>query len=114
MTSYDFGDVVLVPFPFTDQRGNKKRPAVIVSSAAYNASRLDPILMAITSHVRTTTAFVEFVISEWQKAGLLKASVIKPVLATVERRLILRRLGRLEQIDRTSLRQTLHVILRLT
>jgi len=111
MTSYDFGDVVLVPFPFTDQRGNKKRPAVIASSAAYNASRLDLILMAITSHVRTTTAFGEFVISEWQKAGLLKASVIKPVLATVERRLILRRLGRLEQIDRTSLRQTLHVIL---
>lgn len=26
-----FGDVVLVPFPFTDQSGTKKRPAVIVS-----------------------------------------------------------------------------------
>jgi mRNA interferase MazF len=35
MISYDFGDIVLVPFPFTDQSGIKKRPAVIVSSAAY-------------------------------------------------------------------------------
>jgi mRNA interferase MazF len=110
MTSYDFGDVVLVPFPFTDQRGSKKRPAVIVSSAAYNAARLDLILMAITSQVRATTAFAEVFISEWQKAGLLKASVIKPVLATVERRLVLRRLGRLERTDRITLRRMLPVI----
>ncbi len=25
MTSYNFGEVVLVPFPFTDQTTNKKR-----------------------------------------------------------------------------------------
>lgn len=31
---FDFGDVVLVPFPFTDQSGTKKRPAVIVSIAS--------------------------------------------------------------------------------
>ena len=30
---FDFGDVVLVPFPFTDQSGTKKRPAVVVSIA---------------------------------------------------------------------------------
>jgi mRNA interferase MazF len=111
MTSYDFGDVVLVPFPFTDQRGDKKRPAVIVSSAAYNVARLDLILMAVTSQVRATATFGEVLIGGWQKAGLLKASVIKPVLTTVERRLILRRLGRLEQRDRTTLRQMLPVIL---
>ena len=34
-TGYSFGDVVLVPFPFTDQAGTKKRPAVIISNAAY-------------------------------------------------------------------------------
>ena len=38
-TSYSFGEIVLVPFPFTDQTGIKKRPAVIVSSAAYNVAR---------------------------------------------------------------------------
>ncbi|MEH2305953.1 hypothetical protein [Nostoc sp.] len=32
MTNYEFGDVVLVPFPFTDQTTTKKRPAVVVSS----------------------------------------------------------------------------------
>jgi mRNA interferase MazF len=34
MIDYKFGDIVLVPFPFTDQTTAKKRPAVIVSSNA--------------------------------------------------------------------------------
>jgi mRNA interferase MazF len=73
MTSYDFGDIVLVPFPFTDQSGIKKRPAVVVSSAAYNTARLDLILMAVTSQVRPVTTFGEVLISDWQKAGAVEA-----------------------------------------
>jgi mRNA interferase MazF len=110
MTSYDFGDVVLVPFPFTDQSGIKKRPAVVVSSVAYNVSRIDLILMAITSQIKSSQGFAEVVVVEWQKAGLLKASVIKPVMTTVERRLVLRRLGTLEHSDRAALRQAIQTM----
>ena len=46
---FDFGDVVLVPFPFTDQSGTKRRPAVVISLAGYNISRRDIVIMAITS-----------------------------------------------------------------
>ena len=49
MTSYKFGDVVLVPFPFTDQSSSKKRPAVVVSSAAYHAEHINLMLMGISS-----------------------------------------------------------------
>ena len=31
---FKFGDVVLIPFPFTDQTALKKRPAVVASSEA--------------------------------------------------------------------------------
>ena len=48
-TDYSFGDVLLVPFPYTDQAGTKNRPAVIVSSAAYNSARRDFVIMAVTS-----------------------------------------------------------------
>jgi mRNA interferase MazF len=40
MTNYEFADVVLVPFPFTDQTTTKKRPAIVVSSADYQTSTL--------------------------------------------------------------------------
>jgi len=74
-----FGDVVLVSFPFTDQSGAKKRPAVIVSSSEYNASRRDVVIMAITSQVRTFHDFGEALVFDWQAAGLIKPSVFKPV-----------------------------------
>ncbi len=48
-TTYNFGDIILVLFPFTDQTTSKKRPAVVVSSDAYNNDRPDIILMAVTS-----------------------------------------------------------------
>jgi mRNA interferase MazF len=40
-SGFGFGSGVLVPFPFTDQSGSKKRPAVVVSSHGYNTSRRD-------------------------------------------------------------------------
>jgi mRNA interferase MazF len=41
MTRYNFGDIILVPFPFTDQSTLKKRPAVVLSAAAYNNNHGD-------------------------------------------------------------------------
>ena len=111
MTNYNFGDVVLVPFPFPDQTGTKKRPAVIVSKSVYNSSRPDLVLMAITSQVGKPVRSDEIEIVEWQKAGLLKPSVIKPVFTTIERNLVLRKLGKLERIDEENLREILQEIL---
>jgi mRNA interferase MazF len=83
----------------------------VVSSAIYNNTRFDLILMAITSQIKTAPAVGEVAVAEWQAAGLLKASVIKPVLTTIEKRLVLHRLGQLEQTDRSALQQALGVIL---
>jgi mRNA interferase MazF len=107
----EFGDVVLVPFPFTDQTGTKKRPAVVVSSDAYHRDRPDVILMAVTSQVRPAVGLGEIAVERWKEAGLLKPSVLKPLLATVERRLVIRTLGRLEAPDREALLRGLKTIL---
>lgn len=102
---FSFGDVVLVPFPFTDQSGSKRRPAVVVSSADYNASRRDVLIMAITSQVRTPLAFGEAMVADWQGAGLVKTSVLKPVFATIEQGLVVRTMGHFSEADIKTLRQ---------
>lgn len=102
-----FGDIVLVPFPFTDQTASKQRPAVIVSSAAYNTARPDVILMAITSQLHASAAFGEVWLTDWQGAGLLKPSAVKPVIATLEQPLIIRQLGTLADADAQALRRTI-------
>ena len=104
-SSFSFGDVVLVPFPFTDQSGTKKRPAVVVSSHGYNSSRRDIVIVAITSQVRVPLAFGEAMVADWQGAGLVKASVLKPVFTTIEQALVIRTMGALSIADGKTLRE---------
>jgi mRNA interferase MazF len=111
MTIYKFGDIVLVPFPFTDQTTSKKRPAVVVSSDAYNAGRPDLIIMAITSRLHQVNKLGEEMVDDWQAAGLLKPSVFKPILATIENTLVLRKLGSITSKDSRTLKQILQDIL---
>ena len=108
--AFGFGDVIVVPFPFTDQTAIKRRPAVVVSSAAYNRERPDVILMAITSQVRPAPTVGEVAIVEWRAAGLLKPSVIKPLVTTVEANLVVRQLGTLGSGDQQALRQVLAAV----
>ena len=105
--TYKAGDVVLVGFPFTSLSTVKKRPAVVLSSQAYQASRPDIILLAITSQVRHPLGFGEHLISDWQDAGLLKLSVFKPLIATIDQTLIIRSMGRLTRRDYQSLQRLL-------
>jgi mRNA interferase MazF len=107
MTTYSFGDVVLVPFPFTDLTASKRRPAVVVSSDAYNSARPDVIVMAVTSQLSSYSRLGEVVVGDWKTAGLLKASIIKPILTTIEKVLVIRTLGRLERGDLSGLRDAL-------
>jgi mRNA interferase MazF len=101
---YEFGAVVLVAFPFTSQLSTKRRPAVVVSKFAYGMIRGDVVVMAVTSQMRANEALGEVPVLEWQTAGLLKPSAIKPVFATLEQTLILRTLGTLHSRDQTALR----------
>ncbi len=108
-----FGDIVLVSFPFTDQTTTKKRPAIVISSAAYNSARPDIIFMAVTSQLRAAAVLGEVWLTEWQAAGLLKPSAAKPVIATIERSLVIDQLGSLAKVDSEMLRLALCQIIDL-
>ncbi|MBE7545684.1 MAG: type II toxin-antitoxin system PemK/MazF family toxin [Candidatus Kuenenia stuttgartiensis] len=98
MTVYNRGDVVLVPFPFSNQTIIKKRPAVIISSDVYNNTSSDIVIMAITGKTGNLT-IGECLIEDWQSAGLLKPSSIKPAISTIEQSLVLKKLGKLSPKD---------------
>lgn len=66
--------------------------------------RPDVILMAITSQLRASAGFGEVWLKEWQAAGLLKPSAVKPLVVTLDRALIIRQLGYLGEDDSRALR----------
>jgi mRNA interferase MazF len=108
---YEFGDVVLVRFPFTSQTAFKQRPAVVISNRAYNLARPDAVIMAITTQFHSPSSVGEVWIGQWQAANLLKPSAVKPVFATLEQSLILKRLGKLQASDQAALRQAIGAML---
>jgi mRNA interferase MazF len=64
-TSFSQGDVVLVPFPFTDLSAVTQRPALVLSPDRSNKLRPDLVVAAITSQIPTTPGDDEvFVIRE--------------------------------------------------
>lgn len=111
MIIYNFTDILLVPFPFTDQTSTKKRPTVVISSNSYNQQRPDLIIMAITSQIGTSLLFGEIIINDYVSAGLIKPSVIKPVITTIDKSLVIRKLGQFQALDCNNLKNLLQIIL---
>jgi mRNA interferase MazF len=92
------GDLVLVPFAFTDQSRSKKRPALVVSPASSNRSG-DLTIAFVTSRLTTPPREGDYRVEEWQAAGLPKPSLVRMKFVTLSRALILRTLGRLSPDD---------------
>ena len=111
MTDYNPGDVVLIPFPFTDLSTVKQRPAIILSSTAFNHRHQDAILAAITSHVPEVLMSDEYLLNdaEQREAGLPKPSMVKVgKIVTLDQRLIRKQLGRMPE---TGQQQLIHIAL---
>lgn len=107
------GDVILVPFPFSDLSATKARPAVIVSSPAYHSSEPDLILAAITSQLSGATSPLDYVLSEWHLAGLRRPSALKPVLFTLDPARVILHIGTLTPTDMAQVDQRLRIALAL-
>lgn len=97
MTHYEPGAVVLVHFPFTDLGSVKRRPAVVVSPSGYSGVHGDLVLLALTSQHQPDDLLK---LDRWQAAGLPKPTWLKPVIGTLSRQLVERRLGAVAPLDR--------------
>jgi mRNA interferase MazF len=98
MTSCKRGDVVLVPFPFTDLSSAKQRPALVTSADAWNAAQSDVVLVALTSHMTGPRAPGDYVltVADLHSGGLPKPSLVRTTkIFTMHQGLLRRTLGHL-------------------
>src|ERR1700739_3473526 len=111
MTPFRRGDVVLVPFPFTDFKSHKWRPAVIVSP---KVSRRGDVIVAFISSVlpfdkpEENAVVVESADAGFRKTGLKVSSVFRmDKLITLHFSLILRHMGHIPTSLQRKLDQAL-------
>ena len=110
MTTYSQGQVVLIPFPFTDLSAVKQRPAIVLSSNAYNQTHPDVILVAITSQVPVRLKPDEYPLSsmEQKAAGLPKPSIVRlGKIVTISQQLIRKTVGKLSPKTTQQLKEIL-------
>ena len=99
-TVFQTGDVVLVPFPFTDLTSVKTRPVVVVSVRDSDAATGDFTVAMITSVPRHTP--FDYPLRDWRAANLLAPSWVRAKLATLSTALVRYRPGRLTDADLTE------------
>jgi len=92
------GDVVLVPFPFTDLTATKVRPAVVVSADPQGEDVTLAFISSVVARVQlgATDLVIEPENPDFARTGLNRASMLRMAkLLTLSRAMILRRLGTL-------------------
>lgn len=105
------GDVVLVPFPFTDLSAAKVRPGVVISDERYNAIEPDVILGALTSQLAASRGPFDYQVRDWRRAGLRLPSAFKPVIATLDPARIVLKIGALSSADWSEIQARLRSML---
>ncbi len=112
------GDVVLVDYPYAAGGGTKVRPVLVVQNDRDNQRLRNTIVAQITSVTRRvfepTQLLIEIATPAGQQSGLRQDSVVNCVnLLTMDKGMVLRRLGNLPDILMQQVNECLKVALEL-
>lgn len=88
-------DVVIVPFPYVDRLAERRRPALVISSAAL--ARHGVLWVAMITSAANASWTCDVPIADLERAGLPAPSVVRPAkIACIEPGRVVRRAGSLD------------------
>ena len=89
---YKQGDIVIIPFPFSDLSQKKKRPALVISNNEYNEKTEDILVTAITSKISTKDFTIDLD-NDSLESGYLKykSQIRADKIYTISKRIILKK-----------------------
>jgi mRNA interferase MazF len=99
-------DVVVVPFPFTEQSGAKRRPALVLSTHRFNRHGHTVLLMITTKSHHPWPGDVG--LEQHGHAGLHDPCLVRLKAFTLDNRLLLKKLGALTAGDRARVSDQIH------
>lgn len=104
-------DILLVPFPFSDQSGKKVRPVVVISNLEFNEHSEDYLVAGITSNISREKYSIIISNSDLEDGKLLSSCCIKADnILKIDRELVIKKIGRL---NKNKLSETLKILDRI-
>ena len=102
-------DVVVVPFPFSERPGTKRRPALVLSRPSFNKAGHSVLAMITTRARKPWPADVE--VANLEQAGLHIPCIVRLKMFTLDNRLLIKRIGSLSPADRRDVASALRTAL---
>jgi len=99
-------DVVVVSFPFTDEPGTKRRPALVLTNMSFNRNGHSVLSMITTKGHLPWPGDSE--IEEYSAAGLNSPCQVRLKVFTIDNRLLLKKIGHLTENDSKRVKESLH------
>lgn len=111
-TPFEQGDVVLLPFPFSDLSSAKRRPVLVLSKATYNKASPDFVVCAMTSNLGNAAHSVYVEDADMESGRLPKPSRVKvDKVFCASQSLVVKRVGRVSQDVMAQVRRELFAVL---
>jgi mRNA interferase MazF len=104
-------DLVLVPFPFSDQSGRKVRPVITLSNNEFNECSEDVIVVGVTSNISKDKYSVKLSDEDLEEGKLITNCVVKVEnILKIDRHLIIKKIGKIQNEKLKIILKVLNVI----
>ncbi len=96
-------DLLLIPFPFSDQRGRKVRPVVVISNNEFNINSDDVLVAGVTSNISKDKYTIILTNKDLDEGKLSIPCCIKAEnILKIDKSIIIKKIGRIKK-DRLDL-----------
>jgi len=104
-------DLILVPFPFSDQSGRKVRPAIVISNNSFNNNSEDILVVGVTSNISKDQYTLSLNNEGLEEGKLITNCCIKVEnILKLDKELIIKKIGKIKKEKFTSI---LDIILKI-
>ena len=91
-------DLLLVPFPFSDQSGRKVRPVIVISNNNFNQYSDDVLVIGVTSNILKDKYTISLVNTNLDEGKLITKCLIKVEnLLKLDKELIIKKIGKINK-----------------
>lgn len=96
--NFEQGEIILIPFPFTNLKSTKKRPVLVLSKTEINQKFADFISCGVTSNIKDVEYSVLIDKDDLESGYLPKLSRIKVnTIFTLEKSSAIKSLGKIKE-----------------
>jgi|TARA_B100001971_G_C18177669_1_gene530858 mRNA interferase MazF len=91
-------DLLLVPFPFSDQKGKKVRPVIVISNDEFNNNSEDVLVVGVTSNISKNKYTINLTNKDLEEGKLFTVCSIKVEnILKMDKEMIIKKIGKIRK-----------------